>query len=121
MRTQVSSHSGSSSIGECIAMFCQRGIMWAIQSIIVITEILPFIFGSIQSSVQRTSSLGECAMQIQATGSDNIIKIAFNGYSNTGTGPCASSKYAGYECTESTSRLQKLYDLYNGQTRNFSF
>ena len=71
MRTQVSSHSGSSSIGECIAMFCERGIMWAIQSIIVITEILPFIFWSIQSSVQRTSSLGSAPckykQQVQTT------------------------------------------------------
>ena len=52
-------------------MFCERGIMWIIQSIIIITEILPFIFGSIQSSVQRTSSLGsaQCKykQQVQTT------------------------------------------------------
>ena len=71
MRAQISYHSGSSPIGECVSMFGKRGIMWIIQSIIVITEILPFIFWSIQSSVQCTSSLGSAPckykQQVQTT------------------------------------------------------
>ena len=57
---------GPSFIGQFIANVSQRGTMWAIQSIIVITKILPLIFGSIQSSVHRAPTFGS-AQQVQTT------------------------------------------------------
>ena len=71
MRTQVGSHIEFTSLGKCGAMFCERSIMWFIQSFIIATKILPFILRSIQSSVFRTSSLGsaQCKykQQVQTT------------------------------------------------------